>query len=114
LQSFHGHASLLGKGLSSPSGRAVLEGHLPRGAGQLLLSVGLRGQNVFHQHGQPPRRGVSRHPGLRAKQAFPPQQIVDPLSQLGLGAGNHAGRNLIQSNLQQKISHNLSFFLRTA
>jgi hypothetical protein len=41
-----------------------------------------------------------------AQQALALEQITNPLAQLGLSPGNHAGWNLVQPNLQQKISHN--------
>ena len=99
-------AGLLCESLGSGGRRAVLEGNLPRGPGQLLLGVGLARQHAFDQHGQPARRGVSGQFGRLGKQPLAREQVVDAAAQLGLGPGNHAGRNLFQPNLQQKISHN--------
>ena len=53
------NASLLGEGFGSRRGCAVFEGHLPRGAGQLLFRIGLTGKDALGQHGQAARRGVS-------------------------------------------------------
>ena len=94
------HAGLFGKGLGRGRRRSVLEGHLPRGAGQLLFGVGLARQHIFNQHGQTPRRRVRDDLGRGAEQPLAREQFVYALAQLGLGPGNHAGRNLFQPNFQ--------------
>ncbi len=91
---------LLRKGLGGGRRRAVLERHLPRRAGQLLLGVGLLGQHALGQHGQPPRRGVGRHLRASAQAAARASADRSRAAQLGLGPGNHPRRNLFEPDLQ--------------
>ena len=77
LKSLNRYASLLGKGLGSRSRRAILEGDLPRWAGQLLLGIGLARQHALDQHGQTARRRIRGQFSLGCKQPLARKQFVD-------------------------------------
>jgi hypothetical protein len=96
------HAGLLRKGLGGGGGRAVFEGDLPRGAGQLSSVSAWLVNYAFDQHGQPARRRVSGQFGSRAEQALASEQIADAAAQLGFGPGYHAGWNFFEANFQQE------------
>ena len=71
----------------------------------MLLGIGLAGEHSFSKDGETPRRGVRGDFAGRSEKALAHEQFVDATAQFGLGPGNHAGGNLFQPNLQQKICH---------
>ena len=72
-----GNACLFGEGLGRCCRRAVFECHLPRGTSELLLSIGLRGENALDQHGQSARRGICCEFGVGSKQPLAREQVID-------------------------------------
>ena len=103
FQIANGNSGLLRKGLCGRRGRALFERDLPRGAGELLFSIGLAGEHALGQHGQAARRGVGGDAGALGQQALAGEQVGDAAAQFGLGAGNHAGGNFFKTEFKQEI-----------